>query len=296
MNIKILKSRALLSFAVLLISLSGFAQQIKKIRYFMQTDASPVSAVPYGNNPAAGHYIKSDGAQIYYEIYGKGKPFVVLHGGIVGSPLEMGQFIDSLSRYYQVIAISTRGHGKSEIGSSVPSYEQKARDVEHVVQSITKEKVTILGFSDGAYTGYFFAKNYPEKISKLVAIGAGEWKKGFRKFDMNLSSAVAFDEAYWKQQLQLRPEPKQIDEWFSNVNNYYNTVDIRKNIFDQIKCPVLLLAGEKDQNAPLNTVIDAYRLLPNVQLGIIPNAPHPAFLANFPAVWTTITPFLNNTD
>lgn len=294
MNIKIFKSRALLSFAVLFISLSGSAQEIKRLRYFTQTDSSPISAVPYGNNPAAGHYIKSDDAQIYYEVYGKGKPFVILHGGIVGSPLEMGQFIDSLSQYYQVIAISTRGHGKSEMGSLIASYEQKARDVENVVQSLTKEKVMILGFSDGAYTGYFFAKNYPEKISKLVAIGAGEWKKGFRNFDMNLSEALAFDETYWKQQLQLRPEPKRVDEWFSNVNNYYNTVDIQKNVLDQIKCPVLLLAGEKDQNAPLSTVIDAYRMLPNAQLGIIPNAPHPAFLVNFPAVWNSIVPFIGS--
>ncbi len=31
--------------------------------------------IPYGNNPAAGHYIDVDGTKIYYEIYGKGKPF-----------------------------------------------------------------------------------------------------------------------------------------------------------------------------------------------------------------------------
>lgn len=294
MNIKLLIYRTLLSFAVLFISLSGFAQEVNKLRYFMQMDSSHIGSIPYGNNPAAGHFIKSNDAQIYFEIYGKGKPVVILHGGIVGSPLEMGQFIDSLSQYYQVIAISTRGHGKSEIGSSVPSYEQKAKDVETVVNSLTSEKVTVLGFSDGAYTGYFFAKNYPEKISKLVAIGAGEWKKGFRKFDMTYTKALAFDKEYWSQQLQLRPEPKRIDEWFSSVNDYYNTVDIRQTVFEQIKCPVLVLAGEKDQNAPLNTVIDAYRILPNAQLGIIPGAPHPAFLVNFPAVWSCMLPFLQN--
>jgi alpha-beta hydrolase superfamily lysophospholipase len=43
------------------------------------------------------------------------KPIVILHGGI-GST-EMANFIDSLKQNFQVIAISTRGHGKSEIGS-----------------------------------------------------------------------------------------------------------------------------------------------------------------------------------
>jgi pimeloyl-ACP methyl ester carboxylesterase len=52
------------------------------------------------------------------------------------------------------------------------------------------------------------------------------------------------------------------------------------------------MAGELDQNAPLETVIAAYRLISHAQLSIIPNAPHPAFLVNFPAVWACITPFL----
>ena len=37
--------------------------------------------VSYGNNPQAGHYFNVGDAKLYYEIYGKGKPFVLLHGG-----------------------------------------------------------------------------------------------------------------------------------------------------------------------------------------------------------------------
>lgn len=40
-------------------------------------------------------------------------------------------------------------------------------------------KADIIGFSDGAYTGYQFAAYYPKQTNKLVAIGAGEWAKGF---------------------------------------------------------------------------------------------------------------------
>ena len=52
-------------------------------------------------------------------------------------------------------------------------------------------------------------------------------------------------------------------------------------------------AGEKDQNAPLDTVIAAYKAMPNAQLAIIPNAPHSVFQVNFPAVWASVEPFLN---
>ena len=100
------------------------------------------------------------------------------------------------------------------------------------------------------------------------------------------------DSLYWKQQLALMPEPEKIDQWFSSLNTYYNSVNVGKEILSKINCPVLLIAGENDQNAPLKTILAAYDMIPNVQLSIIANAPHPAFLVNFPAVWAGIVPFL----
>lgn len=259
----------------------------------MQEAPSPAGTVPYGANPKAGHYLDTGGARIYYEVYGKGKPLVVLHGGMVGSTFEMHRFIDSLKKNYRVIAVSTRGHGKSEMGSLVPSYERKAEDVNAIINAVTKDSVTVLGFSDGAYTGYFLAASHPDKVKKLIAIGAGEWKQGFRTFDNSRKLFFSMDSLYFKQQLKLMPEPERFDEWLGALNKYYNSVNIGKETLGKIKCPVLVMAGEKDQNAPLKTVIAAYEMIPNAQLSIIPNAPHPVFLTNFPAVWTSMLPFLN---
>jgi len=110
--------------------------------------------VPYGNYPEAGHYVQAGDARLYYEVYGKGEPIVLLHGGIMGYIDEMAGFIEKLKPDYQVIAMATRGHGKSEIGSAPITYELKANDVMAMVNAVTKEKFTILGFSDGAYTSY----------------------------------------------------------------------------------------------------------------------------------------------
>lgn len=52
------------------------------------------------------------------------------------------------------------------------------------------------------------------------------------------------------------------------------------------------MSGELDQNAPLKSVLAAYEMIPHAQLSIIPNAPHPVFLANFQAVWASVVPFL----
>ena len=273
-------------------SFLAFSQSPKTLRHFMQVSPSKAGATPYGNNPKAGHYLNTGDAKIYYEVYGKGKPIVVLHGGVFGSTYEMAQFIDSLSKKYQVIAISTRGHGKSEAGSEKPDYERKAKDVNAIIGHVTKDSAVVLGFSDGAYTGYYLAGRYPEKVKNLIAIGAGEWKQGSRTINVTRESAFAMDSLYWKQQLALMPEPQKLDQWFSTTRQYYNSVTIGKEILSRIHCPVLVMAGERDENAPLKTVLSAYDLIPNAQLGIIPNAPHPVFLVNFPAVWACIVPFL----
>lgn len=45
----------------------------------------------YGNNPEAGRYYNHDGVNVYYEIYGQGKPMVLLHGngGSIGSRAKL---------------------------------------------------------------------------------------------------------------------------------------------------------------------------------------------------------------
>ena len=90
------------------------------------------------------------------------------------------------------------------------------------------------------------------------------------------------------------PEHERLQEYWTKMAKFYNTMTASKELFQSIHCPVLVMAGERDMNAPLATVIAAYQMLPNSQLSIIPGAPHPVFLVNFPAVWACVVPFLKN--
>lgn len=266
--------------------------------YFGQGPASPVASTDYGNNTTIGHYALSGDTKIYYEVYGTGNPLVLLHGGMVGTPGEMGQLADKLKDNHTVIMIATRGHGRSEIGHASMSFEQKAKDVAAVLQDAhIQGPVDLIGFSDGAYTGYYFAKEYPQQIDHLIAIGAGKWDKGFvqggRKLMKTFDDMVALDKRFWNEQLQeVRPEPERAPEWFYNMNTYYNRVEVGKSVFNQVRANTLLIVGEKDANAPLQTVIDAYKILPNAELGVVPNAPHPVLQTNFDIVWPMIDQFL----
>ncbi|MAU70666.1 MAG: alpha/beta hydrolase [Pseudozobellia sp.] len=248
--------------------------------------------IPYGNNPKAGHYVQADDAKLYYEVYGEGEPLIILHGGILGYMDEMTDFIDRLQKDYQVIAMATRGHGKSEIGSKPITYERRANDVLAVINAVTQDSVTVLGFSDGAYTAYKVASLFPERVKKMVAIGAGEQTPGLRTVNFN---GPIFDpnNEIWTQKKKLMPEPDRLVQFWRDMEQFYNSMVADKALFMSIKCSTLVLSGELDRNAPLATVIEAYQMIPNSQLAIIPNTGHVTFMENFDAVWACIEPFLS---
>lgn len=265
----------------------------RRARYFGQKAGSPVPSLPYGDNAEAGHYRTVGDVRLYYEVYGQGKPLVVLHGGGLGCTYEMGFFIDALKGEYQVIAPSTRGHGRSAIGSAPITYRQKAEDMMGLIDAVTDEPLLVLGFSDGAYTAYKMAALFPRRIEKIVAIGAGENRPGLRKIPaFTLQELEPLDGDFMREKLALCPEPEKLQDYLKDYYDFYNRQTISKDLFSQVTCPVLVMAGELDPNAPLDTVLNAYKMLPRSQLAIIPGAGHGAFLDNFAAVMACLVPFL----
>lgn len=265
--------------------------------YFGQQPGMYQSKTDYGNNLAAGAYVQSGDAKIYYEVYGTGSPVVLLHGGIVGNPAEMGELADHLRPNHQVILISTRGHGRSEIGSVLPTYQQKAADVHAVLGKLGIPQADVIGFSDGAYTAYFFSAAYPQEVRRLIAIGAGIWPKGFVQGGLKLMHTFQdvrdMDTAYWQNQLtNVRPEPDRVQEWFDQTVAAYDQTIVDEGLLKTIPIPTLVVAGERDENAPLDTVIKAYRAIPHGELAIIPGAPHPVLLTDFSIVWPMISQFI----
>jgi pimeloyl-ACP methyl ester carboxylesterase len=251
-----------------------------------------VNKIPYGANPKVGKYAQTKDAKIYYEVYGKGQPIVVLHGGLFGSTVEMADFIDKLKQNHQVIAVSLRGHGKSEIGIETVSLEQRANDVLAVINAVTKDSVMVLGFSDGGYAAYQLAAMYPNRVKKMVVIGAGELYPGVREFKFTAKQAMSFDKPFFDQQLKLMPEPNRIEDVFAGVNACYTKLTVGKELLGSIKCPVLVMAGDKDDSNPVERVLTAARLIPIHQISIIPNTTHECFTENFKATWASIAPFL----
>src|SRR6516162_803148 len=72
-----------------------------------------VAIQSYGqtSKPVESGYAPVNGIKIYYEVYGEGKPLVLVHGAFYTIELNWGQLIPELSKTRKVIAIEMQGHG-----------------------------------------------------------------------------------------------------------------------------------------------------------------------------------------
>ena len=250
--------------------------------------------IPYGNNPAAGHYINIDGIKIYYEIYGTGKPLVMLHGGVYGYIDEFAPFIPKLAENFQVICIATRGHGKSEMGKDPFTYEQRADDAYKVIRTITKDSVIVVGFSDGGMSGLKLAALYPQLVKKLIVMGVGDRPKGRQHEKLNYTpeKLMKSDSAFFASRLKLMAEPDRWRECLSKLNDMYNGDYMSRETFEKFKCPVLLMNGDQDGYSTIDEFIQCAKYIHNTQVALIPGCYHVIFFCNFPAVWACLQPFL----
>ena len=111
---------------------------------------------------------------LHYEEAGTGEALVLLHGNGEDCTYFKGQ-IGYFSDRFRVIALDTRGHGKSERGLSKFSINQFAEDLREVLDALGLPQVHLLGFSDGGNIAMAFALRYPERVSSLILNGANLW-------------------------------------------------------------------------------------------------------------------------
>ena len=109
--------------------------------------------------------------ELHYREQGTGEPLILLHGnGEDGSYFE--HQMDAFASRFRVIALDTRGHGKSPRGEAPFAIRQFADDLLAFMDEHGIERAHLLGFSDGGNIALVFALAHPERVGKLMLNGA----------------------------------------------------------------------------------------------------------------------------
>jgi len=228
---------------------------------------SSTAQTHYGDDPAAGHYLSTRGFKLYYEIYGQGEPLLLLHGN-GGSIESMAGQIPFFSGHYKVIAIDTRGHGKSKDPSDSLSFEQIVDDFNALLDTLRLDSCYVIGWSDGGIDALLLAIRHPEKVKKMAFTGANLTPDtlGLTPYVYGLIT---------QDHINIHKQPR-TPETISRrkvIDLDYNHPHITLDQLHQIHCPTMVIGGDHDVIPILHTVLIAQNISQSY-LWIVPNSGH----------------------
>jgi pimeloyl-ACP methyl ester carboxylesterase len=218
-------------------------------------------------------YSEVNGIKMYYEIYGQGKPLVLIHGG--GSTIQttFGKVIPLFAKNRKVIAVEMQAHGRTSDRNADLSFEQDADDIATLLKNLNIEKADFFGFSNGGTSTLQIAIRHPEIVDKIILGSA-------------LAKRNGVPEWFWDFMNQARLEnmPEQLKVAYKQVaadtnglqvmhdrdaKRMVNFKDFPNEQIKSVKSPTLIIIGDKDVITPEHA-IEMHRLISNSELAIIP--------------------------
>ena len=258
--------------------------------------------------PVKSGYAPVNGIEVYYEVYGEGKPLILLHGAFYTIEMNWGQLIPELSKTRKVIAIEFQGHEHSPYSDRKLDIATLARDVEGVMNYLKIDTADVAGYSMGGSVAYQFAVQSPERLSKLVIISStyktDGWlpivSAGFKNFKPEFFDNTALKTGYDAVAPDKTKWPTFIKQMIDFAKVPFNCGD--SNIA-KITAPVLIISGDNDGTNKVE-LMKTYQLLgggvaadlqpmPKSHLAIVPSQSHVGLMMQTKTILGYLDDFLN---
>jgi pimeloyl-ACP methyl ester carboxylesterase len=235
-------------------------------------------------NPTEKGYKTVNGIQMYYEIYGSGKPLVLVHGGGSSILFDFKEVISRLESQFQLIGIDLQNHGMTEHRDIPETFEQDAHDVAALLKELNIGKASFWGFSNGGNTVMQIAHLYPGLIDKLIIASSFYKRDGMMDgFFESMSEATldSMPEPLKINFLELNPDFSKLENMFDkDSKRMQNFEDWDQKILTSIHASTLFISGDKDVMKPEH-VVEMWRLVSNSQLMILPATHGSYMMADF---------------
>ncbi len=230
-------------------------------------------ALPLPATREAGE-VESDGARIWYAVYGAGPAVILLHGGLGNSGNWGFQVPALVGAGRRVVVIDSRGHGRSTRDSQPFSYELMAGDVLNVMDRLGIAQAAIIGWSDGACTGLVLARQAPERVAGVLYFGCNMDPSGTKPFEMTPVIGRCFNRhvADYK---ALSATPEDFDDFSQAVGLMQRTQpNYAADDLGTITVPVTIVHAEHDEFIKPEHADYLARSIPGAELVILPEVSH----------------------
>jgi pimeloyl-ACP methyl ester carboxylesterase len=255
----------------------------------------PTPLLPAGT---VGQRAMINGAQLWYAEWGannKDVPVLLLHGGALNSNY-FGQLIPTLVKHgYRVIAMDSRGQGRSARAEGPITYHMMATDVVKLLDLLHVRQVSLVGWSDGGIIGLDLAINHPERLRRLFAFGANADLSGLEEHAEETPVVVAFFARAKQEYRQLSPTPNDWESFEATMNKMWQTLpDFTPEQLSSIRVSTTISDGEHDEIIKPEHTRYLAATIPNARLEILPDVSHFAILQDPGAFSAAVLDFLRD--
>ncbi|OGO60590.1 MAG: hypothetical protein A2029_08815 [Chloroflexi bacterium RBG_19FT_COMBO_47_9] len=222
-----------------------------------------------------------NGHTLDYEVVGpeNGPVVVLLHHGLGSMRAWRGQVPALVEAGYKVMAYDRWGYGDSDTRPrlDLPSFSTDLNELNCLMEQLGIQRAALIGHSDGGTIALYFAAQQAMKVSCLVVVAAHiyvELKKepGF----LGIKDAFETDE-HFKLGLRTAHGEKYgevFQNWFEGWHQPEMLTWDMRPLLGQIRCPALIVQGEKDEYAAPQHAMDIASSIDGAELWLIPDGKH----------------------
>jgi pimeloyl-ACP methyl ester carboxylesterase len=243
-----------------------------------QTDSNPPP-------PRESRFIQLRHLRMYYEVYGHGRPLVLLHGGASTIQASFGRQLADFSRDHLVVAPEQRGNGHTGNVPGAYRYADMAEDTAELLDRLGIREADVMGWSDGGIVALMLAVRRPDLVRRLVVSGANA-VPGTRALTPETRTML---DGYQPGQDTARQL-----EWarlaHDSAGGWVVAIDKLKVLWldhptadeltladlARVRAPTLVIAGDHDAVRPEHT-LEIYRAIPHASLYVLPATEHATF-------------------
>ena len=269
--------------------------------------ASKDTATGQTIKPADTGYVNVNGLKMYYEVYGQGKPIVLLHGAFMNIPMNWTHIIPLLYKDRKVIVMELQGHGRTRDIDRAFSYEGMADDVSGLLKHLKVDSADIVGYSMGGGVAFQFAIRHPEQVRRLVVLS------GTYRHDGWWPEVEAMWPTFTADMFKGSPIEKQYDSLGNDPAHFpifvkklmqadINKYDWSKEV-KAIKAPIFMAIGDAD-GVRYEHALELFRAkgggkmgdmggMPASRLAILPGTTHIGMMQRTSWLIPMITDFLD---
>jgi pimeloyl-ACP methyl ester carboxylesterase len=279
------------------------------------THAEEVKAMPAASpstlQPQKSGYVAANGLNYHYQIYGKGEPLLLLHGGL--GQIEMfAPILPALTENRQVIGVDLHGHGRTQLGNRDISLIDMGDDMATILTQLGYDKVDVLGYSMGGGVAFRLAVQHPDRVRRLALVSAGYSQDAFypEMLPMQAQVGAGMAEAMkgtpmYQSYVAVAPHPEDFPKLLDKMGALMRKPFDWSGDVKKLRMPVMLVYGDSDMYRPEH-IVKFYQLLggglkdagwmrenmSQNRLAILPDLTHyDIFLS--PRLAPTVLPFLN---